>query len=393
MSNFKYKSVHAPRRKRYNSAPRRNRKSTINPALFVKEAKSARQTEYVAENTFSQFAMNDLLKLNVAFMGFETPMPIQDKSIPHGLAGRDVVGVANTGTGKTIAFALPVIDKLISNSGSKALIMAPTRELAEQIIDEFLKLSKDSRINSALLIGGKPMYKQERALARKPRIVIGTPGRIKDHIKRGNLNLGQFDLAVLDEVDRMLDMGFINDIRSILDRTSTIKQSFFFSATVDHKVKSIINDFSKDPIYVEVKSSDSSDNVVQDIVSYSDRRDKMDKLHDLLNDSNVEKTLVFEETKRNVDRLHKELQERGFSVELMHGGKSQGQRKRALQRFKDSNVNVLIATDVAARGIDVEGITHVVNYSTPNSYDDYIHRIGRAGRAGRTGNALTFVEK
>lgn len=336
--------------------------------------------------------MHDLLKGNITTMGFDIPTPIQDQTIPHGLEGRDVVGIANTGTGKTVAFAVPVLHKLLSDTSSRALIMAPTRELAEQIEAECKKIARNSGLFGTLLIGGKPIGPQLRDLRDKPRIVIGTPGRIKDHAERGTLDLSKFDIAVLDEVDRMLDMGFIDDIRSILNLTAKQKQSFFFSATLDTKVRAIVNGFSQDPAYVEVKTGDTSDNVDQNVVPYQGRIDKMDKLHDLLISNDVSKALVFDETQRNVERLYKELQERGLSADAIHGGKNQGQRQRALRRFKSSEVSVLVATDVAARGIDVADITHVINFTTPNSYDDYVHRIGRAGRAGRLGYALTFIE-
>jgi superfamily II DNA/RNA helicase len=282
---------------------------------------------------------------------------------------------------------------MLSDQGSRTLIMAPTRELAEQIESECKKVAKNSGLSGVLLIGGKPMGPQLRDLRNRPRIVIGTPGRIKDHADRGTLLLSKFNLTVLDEVDRMLDMGFINDIRYILQKTADQKQSFFFSATLDTRVKGIIDGFSVDPLHVEVRTGVTCDNVEQNIVAYDHKDEKINKLHDVLIKDEVTKTLIFDETQRSVERLHKELQSRGFGAEVIHGGKNQGQRQRALQRFKNSEVNVLVATDVAARGIDVADITHVINYTTPQSYEDYIHRIGRAGRAGRFGYALTFIEK
>lgn len=397
MSNFKPRragSGYSRGRRSYHAAPQRRgpKKAYINPSRFVQAAKPRHEAPYEPTHTFADFAMHDLLKQNVAGMGFEHPSPIQDQTIPHGLSGKDVVGIANTGTGKTVAFALPMLHKLLSERHARALIMAPTRELAEQIESECKKLAKNSGLFGTLLIGGKPMGPQLRDLRDKPRVVIGTPGRIKDHTERGSLKLSAFNVIVLDEVDRMLDMGFINDIRHILSLTADQKQSFFFSATLDQTVRSIVNGFSVDPAYVEVKTGDTSDNVDQNVVPYTSKSDKIDKLHDLLINEDVSKTLVFDETQRSVERLHKELQARGFDTDAIHGGKSQGQRQRALSRFKSSEVTVLVATDVAARGIDVADITHVINYTTPSSYEDYVHRIGRAGRAGRLGYALTFIE-
>jgi superfamily II DNA/RNA helicase len=368
------------------------RKEYIHPSRFVKAAKPVEEVAYVPTHAFADFMAHQILQDNIAARGFTTPSPIQDQAIPAGLAGQDVIGIANTGTGKTLAFAVPVLHRLMSTPGSKALIMAPTRELAQQIEDELRMVAKRSGLFGALLIGGTAMGPQLRDLRANPSIIIGTPGRIKDHLERGSLQLADCNVVVLDEVDRMLDMGFVNDIRFLLDSTATERQSFFFSATMDNRVASLIKDFSRDPVTISVKTGDTTDNVAQDIVPYANKSEKMDQLHDLLNKDEVAKVLVFDETQRNVERLSDELQNRGFRVDAIHGGKSQGQRQRALNRFKANDITILVATDVAARGIDVSDITHVINYSTPQSYSDYVHRIGRAGRAGRAGQALTFVE-
>jgi superfamily II DNA/RNA helicase len=358
----------------------------------VQAAKLSTDVQYVSSHKFADFEMHDLLKSNVIEMGFIDPTPIQDQTIPQGLLSQDIVGIANTGTGKTVAFAIPLLHKLMSERNSKAIIMAPTRELAEQIETECKKMAKKSGLFGTLLIGGKPMGPQLRDLRSNPRIVIGTPGRIKDHAERGTLNLSSFNIVVLDEVDRMLDMGFINDMKLILKQLAQPRQSFFFSATMDAKVKTLINQFVHEPTVVSVKTGETAENVEQNVVGYRSKEDKIAKLHDLLIKEEVGKTLVFDETQRGVERLHKELEARGFKSDAIHGGKNQGQRQRALKRFKNNEVKVLVATDVAARGIDVADITHVINYSTPSSYEDYVHRIGRAGRAGRTGKALTFIE-
>jgi ATP-dependent RNA helicase RhlE len=377
------------------SRPIRNKshKQNIHPSRFIKPAKFMEAEIYSSVNSFEDFLMHPLLKQNVTAKGYITPSPIQDKAIPHGLAGKDVLGIANTGTGKTAAFALPVLHGLLERPGSRALIIAPTRELAEQIEDEFRSFAKGSGLFGVLLIGGASMTNQLRDLKKKPEIVIGTPGRIKDHVERGTLALSTFNLVVLDEVDRMVDMGFIADIRYLLGAIPEKRQSLFFSATVEPKIAQLINTFLVDPITISVRTGETSDNVEQDVVYYSGRDDRIEKLHDVLNGASQGKVLIFDETKYGVERLGNELVARGFKADALHGGKSQSQRQRALKRFRSNDINVLVATDVAARGIDVADITHVINYATPNTYEDYVHRIGRAGRAGRTGTALTFVSR
>lgn len=368
------------------------KKDYIHPSRFVQAARPVEREEYVAAHQFEDFMVSDLIKNNLRNKGFVTPSPIQDQSIPVILTGCDLIGIANTGTGKTAAFAIPIINKLMLLPGSRALIMAPTRELAQQIEQECKEIGKGSRLNGAVLIGGSSMMPQLRDLRNNPQIVIGTPGRIKDHMERGTLKLHDFDTVVLDEVDRMLDMGFINDMTEILSNMPAERQSLFFSATMDRKVRDLIDRFATDPVSVSVKQGETSENVHQDIVPYQTREDKIMQLHNILIADNLEKVIIFDDTQRAVERLSNELLERGFKADAIHGGKNQGQRQRALAKFKKSEITVLVATDVAARGIDVKDITHVINYSTPQSYDDYVHRIGRAGRAGKTGHALTFVE-
>lgn len=396
--SYAFKSSRRPGPQSKSSQARRNRNQRsggrrgqyIDPARFVRVAKPTERAEYVNTHQFADFEIRPLLKANLAAKGYVTPSPVQDHTIPLGLQGKDVIGVANTGTGKTAAFAVPILNKLILDRSAKALIIAPTRELAEQIQDECRAIARGSGLTGALLIGGSSMGTQLRDLRVNPRIVIGTPGRIKDHMERGTLRLAGFNTIVLDEVDRMLDMGFINDVRHILSQLKTGRQSFFFSATLDSRVNGLIQTFSNEPVIVSVKTGDTADNVHQDVVKYNSSYDKMDKLHDIL--LQAEKVIVFDETQRKVEKLSQELIARGFSADAIHGGKSQGQRQRALKRFKANDVNILVATDVAARGIDVVDITHVVNFSLPQSYEDYVHRIGRTGRAGKTGQALTFVQ-
>lgn len=383
-------------RRAYHARPARratrHNKEYIDPARFIKAARPVETVAYTARHAFSDFPLHDLLHTNIAVKGFSAPSPIQDQAIPAGLGGQDVIGIANTGTGKTIAFAIPVLQKLITDPAAKALIMAPTRELATQIEDECRMIARGSGLYGALLIGGAAMGPQLNDLRHNPSIVIGTPGRIKDHMERGSLDLTGFTIVVLDEVDRMLDMGFINDMRFILNAMAPDRQSFFFSATMDPKVRDLIYAEANDPTTISVKTGETTDNVHQDVVRYRSREEKIEQLHDLLVGAPTKKVLVFDETQRSVEKLSQELIARGFPADVIHGGKTQSQRQRALNRFKKNEVTILVATDVAARGIDVSDITHVINYSTPQTYDDYVHRVGRAGRAGRTGYALTFVE-
>ena len=373
-------------------AKRGPKKDYIHPSRFVQAAKPVEREEYVATHQFDDFLVGDIIKANLHKKGFVTPSPIQDQTIPLVLTGCDVIGIANTGTGKTAAFAIPVIDKLMKLPMSRALIVAPTRELAQQIEQECKEIGKGSRLTGAVLIGGSAMGPQLRDLSRNPRIIIGTPGRIKDHLERGSLVLADVDTVILDEVDRMLDMGFVHDVTRLLEQVAEDRQSLFFSATMDSRVRGLINDFAKDPITVSVKQGETSENINQDILAYETSEDKMLQLHDVLLKNEVEKTIVFDDTQRSVERLNRELVKRGFKSDAIHGGKTQGQRQRALEKFKRGEVDILVATDVAARGIDVADVTHVINYSTPSSYEDYVHRIGRAGRAGKIGHALTFVK-
>ena len=372
---------------------RQPKKAYIHPSKFVQQAKPRAEEVYVPMHRFEDFALDGQLKRNLVDMGFHDPSPIQDEAIPHGLNGKDIVGIANTGTGKTAAFAIPVLQRLITEPASKAIILAPTRELAEQIEQQCRKIGKGSNLDGALLIGGAAMGPQLQNLRYNPRIIIGTPGRIKDHLERGSLTLADCNIVVLDEVDRMLDMGFVNDITEILNHTSEARQNFYFSATLDARVRGIIEGFSHDPVHISVKSGETSDNVDQNIVSIYGGESKIDKLHDILIQDGTTKVIVFDDTHRSVEKLSNELAARGFLADSIHGGKSQPQRQRVLKKFKSSEINVLVATDVAARGLDVSDITHVINYSLPQSYDDYVHRIGRTGRAGKIGYALTFVEK
>jgi len=367
------------------------RKEFIHPSRFVQAAKAVERAEYVPTHSFADFDVHPRILANLAAKGYEKPTAIQDQAIPLAMAGKDVVGLANTGTGKTAAFSVPLIHDLIGDMRNRALILAPTRELAQQIFEEVLSFSKGCSLRAALLIGGASMHLQKRDLRANPRIVIGTPGRVKDHIGQGTLLLNFFNRVVLDEVDRMLDMGFVNDVESILSKTHINRRSFFFSATMEPKIEALIKKYGNAPETVSVREGNTADGVEQEVVYFSGPAQKIDKLHDLLIAPGCTKTIIFDDTKRSVEKLGRELYARGFKVDHIHGDKSQAQRARAIKRLKSDEISVLVATDVAARGIDVSDVSHVINYSAPASYDDYVHRIGRTGRAGKTGHAFTFL--
>ena len=396
MSYYVYQSSKKSRnnRGRQAAAPKKRgpKKDYIHPSKFVQAAKPVTVDKYEPKHKFTDFALEPFFHANIAKMGLTDPTPIQDKAIPAGLDGRDIVGIANTGTGKTAAFVIPVLQKLEIDQKAQAIILAPTRELAQQIEQQCFAIGNQMELDHALLIGGVAMGPQLRQLRYNPRLIIGTPGRIKDHLERGTLKLDRCNIVVLDEVDRMLDMGFVHDITQILSAAQKERQSFYFSATMDARVSGIINTFSHDPLLISVKAGQTSANVEQDVVRYSHIDQKIDLLHDTLITDPAMKAVIFDDTHRGVEKLTKELVARGFPADSLHGGKTQGQRARVLQKFKDNQVKLLVATDVAARGLDIADITHVINYSLPQTYDDYVHRIGRTGRADRVGMALTFIE-
>lgn len=342
------------------------------------------------QHQFSDFSLSNRLKTNIKQKGYSTPTPIQDQVIPHIIQKKDVVGIANTGTGKTAAFLIPLIEKSFNNTDEKILIITPTRELASQIQDELINLARGHRIYSALCIGGVGINGQIRQLSRKPQFVVGTPGRLKDLQERRILNLNAFGTIVLDEVDRMLDMGFIHDIKHLISFFPQVRQSLFFSATVEGKVKSIMQQFLKNPIIISVKTSLTTDNVKQEVVKLN-RKNKIEVLHDLLNQPDFNRVLVFGRTKWGMEKLSKELVTRGFKATAIHGNKSQNQRQRALRQFKTGQVKILLATDVAQRGLDISNVSHVINFDLPETEEDYIHRIGRTGRADKKGVAITLI--
>jgi ATP-dependent RNA helicase RhlE len=371
----------------------RRRLKTLNPSLFIKKAvENSEPTETLTNTLFSSYDIAEKLKRNVLDHGYTKTTPIQEQTIPDILNGRDIIGIANTGTGKTAAFLVPLIDKVYKDRNERVLIITPTRELAVQINDELKIFDRGMGMETALIIGGANMRRQIYTLRHNPQFVIGTPGRLMDLLERRILNLSLFQNIVLDEVDRMVDIGFLKTVHEIITRLPKNRQSLFFSATVDGKTRDILRDFVSNPVTVSVKNEDTAENIDQDVIKIGNKDEKVNILHDLLILEEFRKVLVFGRTKWGMEKLSKNLVERGFRVAAIHGNKSQNQRQRALDDFRDNRIHILLATDVVSRGIDVDDITHVINYDAPESYEDYIHRIGRTGRAGKKGVALTFVE-
>ena len=369
----------------------------INISKFISKAVITEEVEHFApEHKFQDFKIGDALKKSIASKGYDAPTPIQDRAIPHILDGADLLGIANTGTGKTGAFLIPLINKVRTNPKEQVLIVAPTRELAIQIDDElksFTPATKtEKRIFSVCCIGGASIGRQISELRYQYNFIIGTPGRLKDLIERKMINLSEFNTVVLDEADRMLDMGFINDMRFIMAGTPKSRQTLFFSATISSDIEKLISEFLREPVRISVKSGDTPKNVEQDVVRVDKNASKFDVLNDLLNNEEFSRVLIFGRTKHGVEKLSRLLAQKGFKAESIHGDKNHSKRQHALALFKNDHIKILVATDVAARGLDIADVSHVINYDIPATYDDYVHRIGRTGRSNKRGKALTFIE-
>lgn len=371
----------------------RSKNSKLDISSFINKTVTASVPEkiFVPEHSFANFELDSQLLHAIKHKGYTQPTPIQDKIIPLILQGKDVVGLANTGTGKTAAFLIPLIKKLSQKPDEQILIVAPTRELAQQIEQELRSITKSMRIYSVACVGGERIGIQIKKLRLKNDFIIGTPGRLIDLVKQDTLKLNGIHTIVLDEADRMLDMGFIKDIRFLMSKVPEDRQTLCFSATMSKTIDALINDFLKSPSTVSVKTTETPKNIEQDVIHVRNLN-KIDILHGLLQDDEFKKVLVFGRTKRGIEKLSRTLIQRGVKVESIHSNKSLSQRKRALTNFKQSRIQVLMATDVAARGLHIDDITHVINYEVPETYDDYIHRIGRTGRGTQQGKALTFVD-
>lgn len=364
----------------------------IHPSKFINKAVVETQEEiFVPKHVFSDFEFMPRIIENLTKRGYEKPTPIQDGSIPAILEGKDLIGLANTGTGKTAAFMLPILHRIATGLAYQVLVMAPTRELAQQIEEETKKFSAGIPLLTAICVGGVNIDRQKRALAKDPHIIIGTPGRLKDLIQQGALVLDMCDTLVLDEADRMLDMGFLPDIKDIISELPEKRQSLCFSATITPEINRLLDTMLTEPVTVSVRKGETSAHIEQDIIVASTKEEKIEKLMELLGEPDYDKVLVFTQTKHAAQRLAEILSKDGIPADAIHGNKTQSQRERALRNFKEHRARVLVATDVAARGLDVPSVSHVINFDQPNTYEDYVHRIGRTGRAGKRGKAWTFV--
>ena len=344
-------------------------------------------------NQFSQFDLHPDLLRGIGALGFETPTPVQARAIPPALAGRDLLASASTGSGKTAAFLLPILHQLIGKSRGKtrALVVTPTRELAAQITVELTSLARFTPIRAATIYGGVGMAPQEKALRRGVDVIVATPGRLLDHLSRPYGNLDSVEFVVLDEADRMLDMGFLPDIKRILGRVPTRRQTLLFSATIPPEIADLTRRMQNDAVRVDLAPVSAPASGITQTVYTVAQGDKTGLLVSLLETGKVQDALVFTRTRRRADRLAKQLVKQGLGAERIHGGRSQAQRTKALAAFRSGRLRVLVATDVAARGIDIDALGHVINYDVPGAPDDYVHRVGRTARAERTGDAFTFV--
>jgi ATP-dependent RNA helicase RhlE len=366
---------------------------SFDPSHIINEPQAPRelQEQKPITHTFNDFGLSGGLLRKIEEKGYKTLTPVQDQAIGPILEGRDLIGIANTGTGKTAAFLIPLVEKVLKDKSQKVLIVAPTRELANQIEDELFSFGQGLGLFCVLCIGGASMSRQIQGLRKSPNFVIGTPGRLEDLIRSRYLDLSRFGSVVLDEADLMVDIGFINNIKYIISLLLKDRQSLFFSATIDGKVQDVLRSFVTNPVTVSVKTGDTVDNIEQTTIRVNHKDDKIEQLHGLLIRKEFEKVLLFGRTKHGVQKLSDELVKRGFRADAIHGNKKQSQRTRILESFKRNRIQILLATDVASRGLDIPNVSHVINYDLPESYEAYIHRIGRTGRADKKGVAVTFV--
>lgn len=335
-------------------------------------------------DTFMELGLIPEIMKAVKDMGFEEPTPIQKASIPLAMKGKDLIGQAQTGTGKTAAFGVPVLQRIDTNlPGPQAVILSPTRELAIQSAEEINRLAQYLPIHALPIYGGQDIERQFRALRKKPNIIVATPGRLMDHMKRGTIDLSHVQILVLDEGDEMVDMGFIDDIRSILSTIPEERQTMFFSATMPAPIRELAESFLKEPELIKIKAATVTiDLVEQEYIELPDRQ-KFDCLCRLLDMGNPDLAIVFVRTKRRNDEVTEALKKRGYMAEGLHGDLSQQKRDTVVRQFKEGTIDILVATDVAARGLDISGVTHVYNFDMPQDPETYVHRVGRTGRAGK----------
>jgi len=396
MNNFKRSAKPAVQNRNTRPVGRpaqKKKESTLDPNLLVKKAQPSGQEGFQSVTPFAGLKLNSVLLKNIQAKGYENMTYIQEKSILPLLDGKDLLGISNTGSGKTGAFLIPIIEHAkLDPSGFTALIVTPTRELALQIEEEFKSLTKGMNLYSNTFIGGTNINSDFKALGRRLHVIVGTPGRLLDLADRKLLYLNRINTLVLDEFDRMLDMGFVHDVKKLVNAMTKREQTMLFSATLEPTQKKLIDGLLNDPVEVKVNTGGTtSENVDQEIIRVPEGKDKFDVLAGLFKSQDLDRVIIFTETKRLADRIAKKLNQTGVKSGLIHGNKSQNFRNRTIEEFKNGTTRVLVATDVAARGIDVADVSHVINYQLPMSMDSYIHRIGRTGRAGKTGRAITFV--
>ncbi len=358
-----------------------------------------RQIERLKLTNFREFGLAEPIARALVEENYVTPTPIQAQTVPLALAGRDVVGIAQTGTGKTAAFALPILHQLftrrhpLERKSCRVLVLSPTRELSGQILESFRTYGRHLHISATLAIGGVPMGRQVRALMNGVDVLVATPGRLLDLVKSNALRLNKVEFLVLDEADRMLDMGFIHDIRHIVAKLPVERQTLFFSATMPQTIAQLAGHMLRNPAHVAVTPIASTVERIEQRIIHVDRQSKTPTLVRLLRDEPVDRALIFTRTKHGADKVVRDLTKAGIAADAIHGNKSQGQRERVLAAFRDGKVRTLVATDIAARGIDVEGISHVMNYDLPNIPESYVHRIGRTARAGADGIAISLCDR
>lgn len=341
--------------------------------------------------TFQELQLSREVQSAIDEIGFSEPTPIQQKAIPVLKEGRDVIGQAQTGTGKTAAFGIPAAENMTKQKHVQTLILAPTRELAIQVADELRKIMKYKRFNVVAIYGGQPIHPQIRELKQGAHVVVGTPGRILDHLQRKTLVINRVDTVVLDEADEMLDMGFIQDIEAILNRLPKERQTMLFSATLPHDIKRLSRRYMKNPIQVSVTKGNETADTINQLFYRTFEQHKLDAITRIIDTENIEVAIVFCRTKKGVATLAEALASKGYRAEGLHGDLTQPQRTNVMNAFRKKRINLLIATDIAARGIDVAHVTHVINYDIPEDPEQYVHRIGRTGRAGKSGIAITLV--
>lgn len=341
---------------------------------------------------FQDLAISEEILGALTTMGFEAPTPIQQETIPHAIAGKDVIGQAQTGTGKTAAFGIPMIENLDDKTRHiQGLVVAPTRELSIQVAAELNRLGKGKRVRALAIYGGQQMDRQIRALKDRPQIVVATPGRLLDHLRRRTIRLHELNVIVLDEADEMLNMGFIDDIKTILKAVPAERQTLLFSATMPQAIRELATTLMKDPVEIKVKTKEMTVENIEQYFMEIPERQKFDTLTNHFDIQAPELAIVFTRTKKRVDEITDGLQVRGFRAEGIHGDLTQSRRSAVLNKFKHKQIEILVATDVAARGLDISGVTHVYNFDIPQDPESYVHRIGRTGRAGRKGVAISFV--